>query len=53
MGPSPLGWPEDLQWEDYAGTTRSKLKVPDITRIIIGMLRAVDIDPATFIVADN
>ena len=50
VGPAPLGWPEDLDWSKYKGSTSSQLRVNDVTRIIISMLEAAGYDPATHVV---
>ena len=50
VGPAPIGWPEDIPWEEFSGTTRSKLTVEQITRIIISMLTTVGIDPAQHVI---
>ena len=50
VGPSPLGWPSTIPWAEFKGTTRSKLSSLDISEIIVSMLRAVDVDPATHVV---
>ena len=50
VGPAPIGWPEDIPWEEFSGTTRSKLTVEQITRIITSMLTTVGIDPAQHVI---
>ena len=50
VGPAPIGWSEDISWEDFSGTTRSKLTVEQITRIITSMLTTDGIDPAQHVI---
>ena len=50
VGPAPIGWPEDIPWEEFSGTTRSKLTVEQITGIITSMLTTVGIDPAQHVI---
>ena len=49
VGPAPLGWPVDIEWAGFKGATRSKLKVSDVTRIIVSMLQAVGLSPDTHV----
>ena len=49
VGPAPLGWPADIDWANFKGSTNSGLLVNDITRIIISMLEAAGYDPATHV----
>lgn len=51
QGQPPLGWPEDVDWNNFKGATRSGLGIADITRIIIGMLTAAGFDPNHHIAA--
>ena len=44
-GHPPYGWPADLVWEDFKGSTRSGLSVSDMTRIITGMLEVAGLNP--------
>ena len=48
VGDPPLGWPEQIPWEEFAGVSRSKLTNQQITNIIISMLQAANINPATY-----
>ena len=50
VGAPPLGWPEDISWANYTGSTSSKLTLPQITHIIISMMEAVGLDPESHIV---
>ena len=50
-GQEPLGWPEDLEWNNFKGATRSKLGIADLTRIITGMLTAAGLDPEQHVLA--
>ena len=45
VGPAPAGWPADIDWVGFKGSTRSKLKVDAITRIIVSMLEAAGFSP--------
>ena len=45
----PIGWPQDIPWDTFTGVGSSGLKNEDMTRIILEMLRAADIDPATHV----
>ena len=49
VGNPPLGWPETISWENFSGTTSSKLKSIQLTSIIVSMLEAAGIDPATHV----
>ena len=46
----PVGWPADIAWEGFSGTTRSRLSFDDITRIICSMLTAAGLNPDTHVV---
>ena len=46
----PIGWPADIAWEGFSGTTRSRLSFDDITRIICSMLTAAGLNPDTHVV---
>ena len=50
VGDPPMGWPEDISWPDFSGSTSSKLTIQQITSIIVSMLQAAGIDPNTHIV---
>ena len=50
VGAPPLGWPEDISWTNYTGSTSSKLTLPQITHIIISMMEAVGLNPESHIV---
>ena len=49
VGNPPLGWPENISWNDFSGATRSKLSSTQISGIIISMIEAAGLDPATHI----
>ena len=49
VGNSPLGWPENISWNEFSGATRSKLSSTQISAIIISMIEAAGLDPATHI----
>lgn len=50
QGEAPLGWPEYVcKWENYEGAARSKLTNVKMKQIIISMLEAANIDPATHV----
>ena len=61
QGAPPLGWPVDVApWEGYIGaarpnkTTNRSLSNHQMTQIIVSMLQAVQLDPATHIIpVDN
>ena len=48
-GAAPLGWPVDISWAEFAGTTRSGLTIQQITRVIVSMLEAVGLDAETHV----
>ena len=50
VGPAPLGWPHNIDWKKFTGTTRSQLSSTEITGIIVSMLTSVGKDPSTHIV---
>ena len=50
VGPAPLGWPPNIDWNKFTGTTRSHLSSTEITGIIVSMLTSVGKDPTTHIV---
>ena len=46
-GPAPEGWPEDIcAWDKFEGSYRSHLEKPDISAIIVALLRGANCDPA-------
>jgi len=49
VGDPPLGWPADIDWAGFKGSTRSGLKVLEISRIIVSMLEAAGFDPETHV----
>ena len=50
VGPSPPGWPEHIiPWADYKGATKSHLSSGQVTEIIVTLLQAAQIDPATHV----
>ena len=57
QGEAPVGWPvDDIPWEGFLGTTRSKLTIQQITHAIVSMLAAVGLDAETHVrapVADD
>ena len=53
VGAAPIGWPATIPSDGFVGTTRSKLSSLQITEIIISMLTAVGIDPATYVATDD
>lgn len=50
VGEPPLGWPEQIRWEKFKGSTSSGLTTPDVIMIITGMLRAAGKDPNTHVI---
>ena len=50
VGDPPLGWPVEIRWQDFSGSTSSKLTIPEVTNIIISMLQAAGHDPATYVI---
>merc|ERR1712129_129097 len=49
-GDPPLGWPvEEVPWHSFKGVSSSGLTNEAMTRIILGMLEAVGIDPTTHV----
>ena len=42
----PLGWPADVPWVTFKGVGNSGLTHESMTKIICGMLRAANLDPA-------
>ena len=49
VGPAPIGWPEEIDWNSYKGSTRSGLKVSQVTQIIVSMLQAAGFDTDTHV----
>ena len=49
VGDPPLGWPVDIDWAGFKGSTRSGLKVMEISRIIVSMLEAAGFNPETHV----
>ena len=49
VGNPPFGWPENISWQEFNGSTRSKLSVNEITQIIISMLEAAQLEPHTHV----
>ena len=50
MGTSPLDWPGHIiPWADYKGATKSHLSSGQVTEIIVSLLVAAGIDPATHV----
>ena len=49
VGPAPVGWPEEVDWNSYKGSTRSGLKVSQVTHIIVSMLQAAGFDANTHV----
>ena len=45
MGDPPLGWPAEIPWNPFKGVGNSGLNNISMTSIILGLLRAVNIDP--------
>ena len=45
----PLGWPGDVPWDTFKGVGNSGLTNESMTKIICGMLRAANLDPAIHI----
>ena len=49
VGQAPVGWPEEIEWNNYRGSTRSGLKVSQVTQIIVSMLRAAGFNGDTHV----
>ena len=50
LGLSPLGLPHNiLSWANYKGATKSHLSSGQVTEIIVSLLVAAGIDPATHV----
>ena len=50
-GEPPKGWPAHvIEWAEYAGASRSCLKKPGISTIILSMLEGAGIDPENYLV---
>ena len=47
--PAPLGWPAEIPWESYAGSTRAGLSSSEITQVIVSMMTAAGLDPETHV----
>jgi hypothetical protein len=50
-GIPPVGWPVNIDWSEFIGSTRSKLWHGDITLIVTSMLEAAGYDPNNHIEA--
>ena len=53
VGAAPIGWPATIPSDGFVGTTRSKLSSLQITEIIISIITAVGMDPATLVAIDD
>ena len=53
VGAPPVGWPSDIDWSNYTGSTSSKLTSSQVTHIIVSMMSAVGLDPNTHVVPDS
>ena len=51
IGPAPVGWPANIDWSIYKGSTRSGLKVSEVTDIIVAMLQAAGFVPENHVKA--
>ena len=49
VGPAPVGWPAQADWPNFKGSTRSGLKVDEVTGIIISMFQAAGFSPETHV----
>ena len=49
VAPAPVGWPASVSWANYKGSTRSGLKVSEVTEIIVSMLQAAGLSPETHV----
>ena len=49
VSPAPLGWPAEIPWDVYTGSTRAGLSSTEITEVIISMMRAAGLDPETHV----
>ena len=52
-GDPPRGWPEDIPWAGFVGTTRSHLNIRQITHVIVSLLEAAGIDPEQHVHPDE
>ena len=48
-GAAPVGWPANIDWSKFKGSTRSGLKIDEVTTIIISMLQAVGFSSETHV----
>ena len=53
QGLPPIGWPDDIPWVGYKGAANSRLTITGMTRIIVSMLEAAQLDPATHVTTDD
>ena len=53
QGLAPIGWPDDIPWAGYKGAANSGLTIPGMTMIIVSLLEAAQLDPATHVMADD
>ena len=53
VGAAPIWWPATISSDGFVGTTRSKLSSLQITEIIISIITAVGMDPATLVAIDD
>ena len=53
VGAAPVGWPDNISWTGFSGSTRSKLTVHEITEIIVAMLETNGIDPNTHVIGSD
>ena len=49
VGPAPVGWPAQADWPNFKGSTRSGLKITEVTRIIISMFQAAGFSTETHV----
>ena len=47
--PIPLGWPPEIPWKEYTGSTRAGLSSSQITAVIISMMGTAGLDPETHV----
>ena len=53
QGLAPIGWPNDVPWVGYKGAANSGLTIPKMTKIIVSLLEAAQLDPARHVMADD